>query len=277
MRPASLAASPPHMASIPKLPSKAVFVSRVGSFVNHAMRLPGFPALPVCAVAAIVLATTVGAFGTGLMPLHSRLQFWIALVGLNAILWQSWFAFSVHNPRDWSRSALIGGILLNAPLPFEIRIVLRLFGVSSAPDLLDSWAKAIIISAAILFVALVVRRNRRPNAAQSAIRLGGLLAKAGVTSPDALVAIRAEDHYCRVSLTDGRAPLLHHRFKDALHEVEEYDGLQVHRSHWVANAGVARAQRAGRRWYLLLIDGRTVPVSARCVPLARARGWLSRH
>ena len=246
------------------------------AFVNRAYALPGFPVLPASALVAIGLATVVGAFGTGQMPFPARLGFWTALIGLNALLWQAWFAATISGADDWNRSALIGGILLNLPLPFEIGALLRAFGVNAPIDPLGGWAKALAISALILAVAIVARRSIRGDVRPTAIKPGGLLARAGAPSPDAVLAIRSEDHYCRVSLSDGRAPLIHHRFRDALGEVAGCDGFRVHRSYWVANAGVVGATRNGRAWRLILADGSKVPVSARSIPEARSRGWLAR-
>ena len=255
---------------------KAAFVNRVRAFVNRAAALPGFPALPASAVVAIGLATVVGAFGTGQMPLHIRLTFWTMLIGLNAVAWQAWFACTVRYPTDWTRSALIGAVIINLPLPFEIRLLLRTVGVDGGMDPMTGWAKALTISGLILIVALVVRRRPPEDTKRLAVRPGGLLARAGAPSLDAVLAIASEDHYCRVKLADGRTPLIHYRFRDALEEVSACDGFQVHRSYWVANTGVVGATRTGRAWRLLLADGSAVPVSARCVPEARSRGWLAR-
>jgi len=109
------------------------------------------------------------------------------------------------------------------------------------------------------------------------MRPGGLLARAGLPSPAALLAIVAEDHYCRVHISDGSSALVHHRFGDALDEVAGLDGLRVHRGAWVADAGVTGAAREGRRWLLALADGSRIRVSARYVAALRARGWLSRR
>jgi DNA-binding LytR/AlgR family response regulator len=102
----------------------------------------------------------------------------------------------------------------------------------------------------------------------------GLLARAGIADPATLQAIEAEDHYCRLHLAGGRSLLILHRFGDALKEVADLDGAQVHRGAWVSAKDVAGAERYGRRWLLLLAGGARIPVSARFTKIARARGWL---
>ncbi|WP_431358382.1 LytTR family DNA-binding domain-containing protein [Sphingomonas echinoides] len=78
-------------------------------------------------------------------------------------------------------------------------------------------------------------------------------------------------------LRNMESVLIHYRFKDAVMDLGDRHGVQVHRSAWVANSGVVGAQRDGRRWSLKLADGTIVPVSETSVALCRARGWLRIH
>lgn len=255
------------------------FAKRVRRFANRAQALPGFPILPVAGAAAALMMVVVGAFGTGQLPPAIRIGFWAVLMAWNVVKWQSWFAFTVRGARDWTRSVLIATPLLNLPLPFEISLALRLFGIAVSPrGLPHVWVDALAISAAIFAVIYLARRRHHPAplAPAPAIVPGGLLAKAGVACPTALHAIRAEDHYCRLFLADGRAPLVHHRFGDALAELAGFDGRQVHRGAWAASAGVVAAERDGRAWRLVLAGGARLPVSTRFVADLRAQGWLNR-
>ena len=255
------------------------FARRVRGFVNRAATLPGFPILPIAGAAAAVLMVVVGAFGTVALPLGTRAGFWAVLMGWSVVKWQLWFVLTVRRPTDWTRAVLIGTPLLNLPLPFEITLALRLFGVTVSPrGLADVWIDALAISAVIFAVVYLVRRGRHPPPLVVAtIVPGGVLAKAGIACPTALHALRAEDHYCRLLLADGRTPLIPHRFGDALAELAGFDGRQVHRGAWVASAAVVAAERDGRAWRLVLAGGTRLPVSARFVPGLRAQGWLNRR
>jgi DNA-binding LytR/AlgR family response regulator len=83
-----------------------------------------------------------------------------------------------------------------------------------------------------------------------------------------------QDHYVEVHTAAG-SELLLLRFRDALREVEDVDGLQVHRSHWVArNAVVGVERRGGGRIVLRLVNGSRVPVSRSFAPVLKAQGWL---
>jgi DNA-binding LytR/AlgR family response regulator len=53
------------------------------------------------------------------------------------------------------------------------------------------------------------------------------------------------------------------------------DGLQVHRSWWVARKAVARAVTEGRNLRLKLVNGITAPVARSAVAVVREAGWLT--
>jgi hypothetical protein len=88
-----------------------------------------------------------------------------------------------------------------------------------------------------------------------------------------LVRIEAQDHYLRVVTRAGSEMLLM-RMADAEAELPETLGLRVHRSHWVALAGVAGRRRTGDRPVLCMVDGAEVPVSRSLLPAARAAGLI---
>lgn len=221
--------------------------------------------------AAIALATITGPFGTVELPFAQRLGFWSALIGWNIAKWIGWFAWTVRRPRDWSRAAAIGAVVINLPLPLEIPAALRLFGIPVAIDPLRVWIEAAAISAVLFVVLFFARRRPVPPAA---LIDEGILFRAGVRDLAEVNAVRAEDHYCRLHLTDGRSPLILARFVDVLGELSGVDGEQVHRGAWVAACGVDGAVREGRAWRLVLANGTRLPVSARHVAAVRARGWL---
>jgi hypothetical protein len=84
-----------------------------------------------------------------------------------------------------------------------------------------------------------------------------------------VIALRAEDHYVRV-ITDKGEALLRYRFSDALKEMRGSSGVQVHRSHWVALAGIARVESTGKCCNLHLTTGAVVPVSRSNMGVLRA-------
>ena len=88
-----------------------------------------------------------------------------------------------------------------------------------------------------------------------------------------LLRLQMQDHYVEAH-TDKGSELILLRFRDALREVAGLDGMQVHRSHWVARTAVERVVRRNGRLALRLTDGLEVPVSRSFVPAVRKQGWL---
>ena len=85
-----------------------------------------------------------------------------------------------------------------------------------------------------------------------------------------IFAVQAQEHYVRV-VTDAGAGTTLYRFGDALRELEDLTGLQVHRSFWVADAGVAALKQDRRGLRIVLRNGEQVPVSARHADLVQRR------
>lgn len=84
-----------------------------------------------------------------------------------------------------------------------------------------------------------------------------------------LLAIESEDHYLRVITTQG-SDLILMRLGDALRELEPSDGMQVHRSWWVAHAAVTGSRRDDGKFMLVLSNGQAVPVSRTYMAAVRA-------
>lgn len=258
---------------------KPGFANRVARFAKRASAWPGMPVLPVVSIAAAIVMTLVGGFGTGALPLERRALFWALLMLVNFAKWQSWFVLMVRQPSDWTRAVLIGFPVLSATLPFEISGLLSLVGVDARIGLGAIWARALVIGA-IIYVMIMVLRRDPPNAPVPVVAPPPsmahppMLARAGIARISDLIAVEAEDHYCRLHLSSGGSVLLHQRFGDAMAALAGVDGAQVHRGFWVAAAAVTGAVRDGRRWRLALSSGLSVPVSARFAARVRERGWL---
>ncbi|WP_439534217.1 LytTR family DNA-binding domain-containing protein [Polymorphobacter sp.] len=79
-----------------------------------------------------------------------------------------------------------------------------------------------------------------------------------------LCMLKAEQHYLRV-VGDHGEDLILYRISDAVREVSAHvDGLQVHRSFWVAQRAVSHSERDARGLALRLHNGILVPVSRSC-------------
>ncbi|MBE8168025.1 MAG: hypothetical protein HAW66_06635 [Shewanella sp.] len=75
-----------------------------------------------------------------------------------------------------------------------------------------------------------------------------------------LLCLQMDDHYLSVHTDKGQHLVLLH-FKDALDKLSHYQGLQVHRSWWVAVDAVVKVQKHNRKYHLVLENAFNVPVS----------------
>ena len=93
-------------------------------------------------------------------------------------------------------------------------------------------------------------------------------------SDGSLYAVSSEDHYLRIYTAQG-SDLILMRLADAISELGDYDGMQVHRSWWVAKEGVEQIKRDQGKLHIILRDQTKVPVSRTYAPKIRVAGWLS--
>lgn len=181
---------------------------------------------------------------------------------------------------DWTALPLVilfGTMLLGAPI--------RLFAVAFWPGVvkavpLTAWfGQCLAISAPLVVGAYFLRARQAGRAvgasSQPALSLAPVPPEAA-PSPDAsnVLYLKMEDHYVRIRTEHGSrlemGPLA--RVTAMLSGVE---GLQTHRSWWVARRAILGVERDGRNLRLKLVDGETAPVSRASVAKLRAAGWLT--
>jgi DNA-binding LytR/AlgR family response regulator len=88
-----------------------------------------------------------------------------------------------------------------------------------------------------------------------------------------VLCLQMEDHYVRVHTLKG-SDLVLIPLKQAVAELSAVEGLQVHRSWWVARAATTGAINEGRNLKLRLSNGMEVPVARAAIARLRASGWL---
>ena len=241
---------------------------------------------PVIWLGTTVILTIVDAFGVSTaFGLVLALAFWGALVGVNMLGWSAWRR-SLPGRRDSAGRMALGALVLNLLLPIEVPLLYRLMGQGDASVNWKPFGYGLLVTGFVM-VLLRATRARHTLAGQDSdvedtarspatpTTSFGILARAGV-DPDDLLSVRAEDHYCRLAVRGGGTLLVHYRFRDAVGDLADVQGAQVHRGAWVADFAVTGSERTGRRWSLQLVDGSRVPVSETSVALCRARGWLER-
>jgi len=91
---------------------------------------------------------------------------------------------------------------------------------------------------------------------------------------ETILALHVEDHYLRVHTPSG-SRLVYLTMSEAPVELGAVEGLQVHRSWWVARGAVERVVRRGRGADLHLSGGLLAPVARARLPALKAAGWLA--
>lgn len=99
------------------------------------------------------------------------------------------------------------------------------------------------------------------------------MARAKLSNRASIRAIQAEDHYIRI-FTDEGDDLVLFRFSDAVRDLADHDGLQIHRSFWVARNAIERVERAGKAYKVQLTGGHEIPLSRSYIALARTSGLI---
>jgi hypothetical protein len=221
----------------------------------------------------------VGAFGTMGLPIWTRLGLFVVL-GLGcmvmtwACLWSTgriaWLA-----RRPLTRQAAIA--LMMTPLTgvwVWAVVGFAFFRGPLLPMLPIYLAYAFGMSVAMAALSWVVFHQRRVPPVAEPAPAARFLDRLPLRLREAdLYAVEADDHYLKVRTSKG-AELILMRLSDALVELDGLEGLQTHRSWWVAKAGVADVRRREGRPVLLLKDGTEAPVSRTYAKGLREAGWL---
>ena len=109
--------------------------------------------------------------------------------------------------------------------------------------------------------SLVAQQERGPAMpAEPAPQRPALLDRLPAAQRGRLLYLSMQDHYVEV-VTDKGSHLVLMRLADAIGETTGTEGMQVHRSHWVARDAVAGSIRDGARLTLRLVNGAELPVS----------------
>jgi hypothetical protein len=236
--------------------------------------------LAIASVCAIFLGL-LGPFGSYLNgPVWQRLLFQLACFWPGFLLYGSlirvvlWFRLTTW--KMWA-AIFLGVVILNAP--FQIWVVS--IGVSVWPFLknqrpLDWYLQGLITTVPVVvgFTLWIQARDHRRQQAREAGEAPptafGLLG----APPSAVLCLQMEDHYVRVH-TAGSSRLVLATLNQAMAALGNADGLQVHRSWWVARRAVVRAVSEGRNLRLQLVNGITAPVARSAVAMVREAGWLA--
>lgn len=241
-----------------------------------------------------VLLAMLGPFGSFAMPFALRLAYWlvVSVVGyvcyvpiVTAIL-RAGDALLLPHWISW-----IGAMLL-ATLPMTAIIILaaQFPDLGRWPSLEASFAvylQVLVIGGFVALLLLLVEGYsgaRQPPLAVpptsppappliDATARAGFLDRLPAELGSDLIALEMEDHYVRAHTALG-SDLVLMRMRDAVGELGGIEGLQIHRSWWVARHAVSGVRRDGRNIRLVLDTGIEAPVSRGMLAPLKDAGWI---
>ncbi len=230
-----------------------------------------WPQLVFVFIVAVLLLTFLGPFDTFLrMPMLQRLLFWGCLLVLCGLFFHTIVMYVIHNPRLSSLPRivrlLIGTFIASFPglaafllVSYVVRD--RVYYPSFYPFL---WITVFVIGTAVScanflppFANLQFERDSRRGVKPSEIPF---LARISRNLGTQLISVSIQDHYVEVVTKLGRE-MIYLSFSEAMDELEKYPGLQIHRSHWIAEETFVDIVREGRSTFARTSDGRKLPVS----------------
>lgn len=244
--------------------------------------------------AVVLLFAITGPFDTDRIAFITRLAYWFVL---HAATWSVALAFALGGEfalRGWIGNILARMLLGSLMAAFPIGLVVGLleFAWFGRAISLDSYVREVVVSlplcgifCALTYMAMSGDPGTTNGATGSAVepwqvlrpetprhgRTPALLRRLAPHNRGRLLHISVEDHYSKVRTSAG-SELVLLRFSDAISEADPEDGMQVHRSHWVARAFVVRLRTGGGKATLTLEDGSEIPVSRTF--LSEVRRWL---
>ncbi|MEZ6012391.1 MAG: LytTR family DNA-binding domain-containing protein [Hyphomonas sp.] len=172
---------------------------------------------------------------------------------------------------------IVASAIIAVPVQLSLYLFMGALGHWAGPEVLPlQFVYVYVVCLVMTFLGVLISRARRPHAVPAAEpdidAVARFLDRLPVKYRGAdLWAVSSEDHYLRVHTNRGEELILM-RLADAVRELTGAEGVQVHRSWWVAKTGVGDKRRDNSKLVLVLKNGTEVPVSRTYVTAAREAG-----
>lgn len=260
--------------------------------------------IDLAAMTAIgVFLAIIGPFGSIAAPLPERLVTWIGF---------AWLGYACYRPMQsiatWGERALAlprWGVLAAAVLVGTVPMTFAVLAVNNLPlgelrwpsfeVLAGTYFSVLVIGGAVTVLFNLVQGRggsagaqvaslaavpepepmppQPPPAPSPAPAANPLLDQLPAEIGSEIIALEMEDHYVRVHTMLGSALVLM-RMRDAVALLGDLEGMQVHRSWWVARGAVEDVLRDGRNVRLRLARGIEAPVARANITALRDARWI---
>lgn len=243
----------------------------------NSLPLPSIKTLLINLTFSLVLGF-LGPFGSYAMPLLERLAYWFIMFNLGYFI----YYFS-HRLTDWifkNKSPhpvlLFITPTLLASVPLSILVGYATFQVGyrftlSMPIFIYLLPQVFILGIIIDSIMRFINKQQDTKIINKPSQT--FINRLPLNLGDKLVCFAMEDHYIQVYTELGSHMILM-RMKDALIELQDYNGLQVHRSYWVAVDAIDNVIKNSRKTLLVMNNGLQIPVSRKYLPTIKEAGLL---
>ena len=159
-------------------------------------------------------------------------------------------------------AGILAGLLF---MPVSIALDRAFFGANTSPDNDGIWGElwGVVPPVALVWLGLnAARFLRLPERSTPVPAVDQLPFMNRLPNPEQgdLIAVSAELHYLRVYTHNGDGLILY-SFGQAMADLAQTDGLQIHRSHWVATGAVTKTLGKRRKLSVALTNGLVRPVA----------------
>jgi len=219
------------------------------------------------------LVAIAGPFGThDTMGLVARIGYWAVVVAVSIA--GSLVVAQIKSQRQVVRLAawaVYVVVLALGVLAFNAALFGLPFGLGELASLVVIVGLSVLAINGLLYLAQQMMGTAAREPELPANPQARFLRRLPIELRAPLVRFEAQDHYLNVTTSKGKAMILL-RMAEAVEELKEAGGLQVHRSHWVALDAVQGHVRVEGRDLLKMPDGVSVPVARTRRDAARAAG-----
>lgn len=232
--------------------------------------------LAVCATAGVVLGA-VGPFGSFFNDgLVVRVAYWTSALLMSGILFGLALRWTWPRARGaglpvWAWAPVLVLIVSLASALLSRLLAVALWpGIRHAVGLVEWYGQASLIG--LIYVSLyILVRSRGASATDD--RNAPAARQLPRRLDQSVVCLRMEDHYVRIHTKTG-SELVLMSLSQAIASLQGVEGIQTHRSWWVAKTAVTGLVEDGRNLRLTLSNGLEAPISRARVAELRAAGWL---
>lgn len=100
-----------------------------------------------------------------------------------------------------------------------------------------------------------------------------LISRLPYSKQGAVISVEMSDHYAKITTTKG-SEMLHLRMSDAVEQLSDHDGIQIHRSFWINRKYLKEVYRDGRKTMVRLTNGSEFPIGDSFIKKAADAGLI---